>query len=65
MKKLLFLAVLILSLTACEKNCDEEKLELYNQYVENLQYTGGNQAASAEMYRQYQEKLRKLEERCD
>ena len=63
MKKLLLLSTFLL--ISCSKNCDEEKLTAYNKYVDNLQYTNGNQAAQAEIYRRYQEKLRDIEERCE
>lgn len=63
MKKLLLLSTILL--ISCSKNCDEEKLAAYNKYVENLQYTNGNQAAQAEMYQRYQERVADIEDRCE
>jgi len=64
MKKLL-LILAVLAMSCNKQNCDEEKAKLTEQYLENLQLSGGNEAAINENTLQYNKKLAEIEKRCD
>ena len=59
MRKHLLIALLIVSF-GCSEDNDNQCLELHEQYVKALGFTGGSQAAVDEVNRQYQSDKNRL-----
>lgn len=60
MKTILLLALLAISITSCDRNCEEMKDNLHSEYIQALQ-GAITPAAQAEITRQYNEKLSNLD----
>lgn len=66
MKNLLRLIVLVLFTISCSKpDCDEEIDALNKEYARALSLTGSSWSASAEVTKQYNEKLNKIKNNCN
>ena len=61
--KIILLVIIMYATLSCDKNCDEDKKKLYDQYQQALNNAAQSEAAVNEVTRQYNEKLKKLD--CD
>ena len=62
MKKLL----LLLLLTSCSKpDCESERAELKAQYDKAMQYAGSSWSAGFEITKQYEQKLKEINNNCN
>jgi hypothetical protein len=63
MKKLLLLLAITLTVS-CSKNCDDMKEEATQQYLKSLSNAGNSTPAIKEVTRQYNEKMKRIDNDC-